>query len=307
LPLAAIVASPACDREPAGPLVLPAVTVTVTPDRLTLPIRSTFPLAATVRDADGRTLTDRTIAWVSAAPEIATVSSTGVVTALAAGTATITAHSDPGIGFASVVVQEDFRLPLPAGRWLLRTEVGSPAAECAEQEGGLRRDGGRDCSHAGVSRYSLDFAAVTEEEGPLTGLRPVDVLAAADGTVIDVCLLPAPLINCGTNGPFVAVEHPGGFRTVYAHLDPASVTVQRKTSVRRGQRLGSMGAAGADPDAWVHFELRFQNQGAGAASVLEALLVDGLKLSAYRVGEDGSGFYPSTNGGVEEPPEGEGP
>jgi hypothetical protein len=304
LPLGAIVASPACDREPSGPLAIPAITITVTPDRLTLPIGATFTLAATVHDPDGRTLTDRTIGWVSAAPEIATVSSTGVVTGLTAGTATITAHSEPGIGFALVVVQEDFRLPLPAGRWLLRTEVGTPAAECTEEEGGLQRDGGRDCSHAGVSRYSLDFAAVTEAEGPLTGLRPVDVLAAADGTVIDICLLAPPLINCGTNGPFVAVEHPGGFRTVYAHLDPASVMVRRKTSVRRGQPLGTMGVSGTDPNAWVHFELRFQNQGAGAASVLDALLVDGLKLRDYRVGGDVSGFYPSTNGGGEEPPEG---
>ena len=304
LPFAAIVTSPACDREPSGPLALPAVTITVTPDRLTLPIRATVSLAATVRDADGRTLTDRTISWVSAAPEIATVSPTGVVTALAVGTATITAHSEPGIGFALVVVQEDFRLPLRAGRWLLRTEVGTPAAECPEGEGGLQRDRGPDCSHAGVSRYSLDFAAVTEDEGPLTGLRPVEVLAAADGRVIDVCLQPPPQITCGTNGPFVAVEHAGGFRSVYAHLDPASVMVRRKTSVRRGQPLGTMGVSGGDPDAWVHFELRFQNQGGGAPSVLDALLVDGLKLGDYRVGEGVSGFYPSTNGGGGEPPEG---
>jgi hypothetical protein len=65
-----------------------------------------------------------------------------------------------------------------------------------------------------------------------------------------------------------------------------------------------MGVSGTDPNAWVHFELRFQNQGAGAASVLDALLVDGLKLRDYRVGGDVSGFYPSTNGGGEEPPEG---
>jgi hypothetical protein len=297
LSLAAIFASQACDREPAGPPALAAVTITITPNQLTLPIRATFLLAATVRDADGRTLTDRTISWVSAAPEIATVSSAGMVTGVAAGSATITAHSEAGVGFARVVVQEDFRIPLPAGRWLLRTEMGSPAAECAEEEGGLRGDGGRDCSHAGVSRYSLDFAAVTEEEGPLTGLRPVEVLAAADGTVIDICLVTAPQINCGSNGPFVAVEHPGGFRTIYAHLNSTSVMVRRKTSVRRGQPLGTMSVSGAEPDAWVHFELRFQNQGAGAASVLEALLVDRLKLSDYRLGEDGSGFYPSTNGG----------
>jgi hypothetical protein len=304
LPLALTVATWACDGEPAAPLVLPAITITVEPHQLTLEIGASFPLVATVRDVDGRPLEGRTIGWVSAAPEIATVSSSGVVTARAPGSATITAQSDPGIGFARVVVQEGFRLPLPAGRWLLRTEVGTPAPGCPDQEGGLRRDGERDCSHAGVSRYSLDFAAVTEDEGPLTGLRPVDILAAADGRVIDVCLLLPPRANCGPDGPFVAVEHASGLRTIYAHLDPASVKVQRKSSVSRGQPLGTMGVFGADPEAWVHFELRFQNQGAGAASALEALLVDGLGLREYRVGADGSGFYASTNGQGGEPPPG---
>ena len=305
LPLAAVLGALACDREPAGPAALPTVTITVAPDRLTLPIRATFTLSASVRDAEGRALTDRPISWVSAAPEIATVSSAGLVTALAAGTATITAHSDAGVGFALVVVQEDFRLPLPAGRWLLRTEMGAPAVGCAEEEGGLRLEGDRDCTHAGVSRYSLDFAAVTEEEGSLTGVRSVEVLAAADGRVIDICLLTAPQINCGSNGPFVALEHPGGFRTVYAHLEAGSVMVRRKTSVSRGQPLGTMGASGADTDAWVHFELRFENQGAGAASVLDALLVDRLAMSDYRLGEDESRFYRSTNGEGVEPPGGE--
>jgi Peptidase family M23/Bacterial Ig-like domain (group 2) len=304
LPLALTVATWACDEEPAAPRALPAIKITVEPDQLTLPIGASFPLVAMVRDVDGRPLEGRTIGWVSAAPEIASVSSSGVVTAHAVGSATITAHSEPGIGFARVVVQEDFRLPLPAGHWLLRTEVGTPAPECPEQEGGLRRDGERDCSHAGVSRYSIDFAAVTEDEGPLTGLRPVDILAAADGRVSDVCLLLPPLANCGPDGPFVAVEHASGLRTVYAHLDPASVKVRRKSSVSRGQPLGAMGVFGADPEAWVHFELRFQNQGAGAASALEALLVDGLALREYRVGADGSGFYASTNGRGEEPPPG---
>jgi murein DD-endopeptidase MepM/ murein hydrolase activator NlpD len=303
LPFAAMFASTACDRDPAGPPALPVVTITITPHQLTLPIGATLRLEATVSDPDGKTLADPAITWVSGAPDVATVSSTGVVTAVAAGTAAISAHSDAGVGLARVIVQEDFRLPLPAGRWLLRTEVGTPAAECAEEEGGRRRDGGRDCSHAGVSRYSLDFAAVTEEEGPLTGVRPVDVLAAADGRVIDICLLIAPQINCGINGPFVVVEHPGGFRTIYAHLNSASVMVRRKTEVTRGQPLGTMSASGAEPDAWVHFELRFQNQGAAAAPVLEALLVDRLKLGDYLVGENGARFYSSTNGvGDERPP-----
>jgi murein DD-endopeptidase MepM/ murein hydrolase activator NlpD len=143
-----------------------------------------------------------------------------------------------------VVVQADFRLPLPRAHCLLVTKVGTPTARCVEGEGGLRQDGGRDCSHGGVSRYSLDFAAVTQEEG---GLESVEVLAAADGMVIDICLQPAPETTCGPNGPFVTMEHAGGLRTIYAHLDSASVTVRRKMPVTQGQPLGAMGSGGATP------------------------------------------------------------
>lgn len=298
LALTAGLASPACDRQSTEPEPFPAVTVTVAPDLLTLSVGERALLVATVRDSAGRTLAGRTVNWASSAPEVASVSSGGQVTALAAGQTTIGAYADQRVGFARIVVQEAFTLPLPGGRhWLLLTEVGTPTGSCPAGEGGLRQDGGRDCSHAGVSRYSLDFAAVTQEEGALTGVQPVEVLAAADGTVIDVCLQPPTEITCGPNGPFVTVEHRGGFVAIYAHLDPSSVTIRRKTPVTRGQPLGTMGAWGADKDAWVHFELRFEGQGAAAASVLERLVVDGRTLTEYRVGPEGPRFYASTNAG----------
>jgi murein DD-endopeptidase MepM/ murein hydrolase activator NlpD len=243
LALTAGLAFPACDRQSTEPEPLPAVTVTVAPDRLTLSVGERALLGATVRNSAGQTLAGRTVEWASSAPEIAVVSSAGLVTALAPGQTTIRAYSDQRVGFARVVVQEDFTLPLPGGRhWLLLTEVGTPTGSCSAGEGGLRQDGGRDCTHAGVSRYSLDFAAVTQEEGALTGVRPVEVLASADGTVIDVCLRPPTEITCGPNGPFVTVEHRDGFVAIYAHLDPSSVAIRRKTPVTRGQPLGTMGA-----------------------------------------------------------------
>jgi murein DD-endopeptidase MepM/ murein hydrolase activator NlpD len=288
LALIAGLAFPGCDRQSTEPEPLPAVTITVAPDRLTLLVGQRALLVATVRGSAGQTLAGRTVNWTSSAPEVAAVSSAGLVTALAPGQTTITAYRDQRIGLARIVVQEDFSLPLPSGRhWLLQTEVGTPTGSCAAGEGGLRQDGARDCSHAGVSRYSLDFAAVTQEEGALTGVRPVEVLAAADGTVISVCLRPPTEVTCGPNGPSVTVEHRDGFMVIYAHLDPASVRIRRKTPVTRGQLLGTMGAWGADEDAWVHFELRFEGQGANAAPVLERLVVDGRRLTEYRVGPDG--------------------
>lgn len=292
----------ACGPDTVAPRALTTVTITVAPAQMTLAIGASATLVATVRDAEGQTLTDRTITWISGAPEVASVSDAGVVTGLDAGTATISAFSEPGLGLARVVVQEDVRLPLPGGRhWLLLTETGGPAAGCDQDEGGLRHTGDRDCSHAGVSRYSLDLAAVTQEDGVL----PPDearVLAAADGRVIDICLLPQA-VTCGPNGPFIALEHRGGFRTIYAHLDPASIVLRRKTPVARGQPVGTMAPSGNQPGPWVHFELRFENRGAEAAAVLEGLLVNGRKLNDYRVATGEPSYYLSTNAIEREPSE----
>jgi hypothetical protein len=82
---------------------------------------------ATLRNSAGDTLTGRRLTWASSAPEIATVSSAGLVTVLAAGQTIISASSEQRVGLARLVVQEDFNLPLPGGRhWLLLTEVGTP-------------------------------------------------------------------------------------------------------------------------------------------------------------------------------------
>jgi len=230
-------------------------------------------------------LTGPDIQWSSSAPDIVSVSSTGEVAALAVGRASIGAYSGQSVGFARVVVQLNFRLPVSGGgAWLVVTEIGSPAPECAGNEGGLRLDGSRDCSHAGISRYSLDLADAGQWSGALPDTPAPEVVAAADGTITDICIQPPVEVTCGTNGPFVLVEHAGGFSTIYAHLDPGSVSLRRKTAVSRGQPLGTMGAWGTFPAPWVHFELRHENKGAGAARVLDALVVSGRTLREYGVG-----------------------
>jgi murein DD-endopeptidase MepM/ murein hydrolase activator NlpD len=116
-------------------------------------------------------------------------------------------------------------------------------------------------------------------------METIEVLASADGIITDVCLQPLPEITCGPNGPFVQVEHRAGFLTIYGHLDPASVTLRRKTPVAQGQPLGMAGAWGTDSAPWIHFELRHDNQGAGSGLVLETLDLEGRKFSEYRAGQ----------------------
>ena len=82
----------------------PVASVTVTPSAANVAITGTVQLTATPKDANGNPLTGRAISWSSSDNTIATVSSSGLVTGVAAGTATITATSEGKSGTASVTV-----------------------------------------------------------------------------------------------------------------------------------------------------------------------------------------------------------
>jgi hypothetical protein len=274
----------ACGGDPTSIRAPSGVNITVTPSQLTLSVGDTASLVATIRDAEGVALTSPEIRWSSSAPDIVAVSATGRVTALREGTASVGAYAGQSVEFAQVVVQAEFRLPLR--HWRVVTEMGGLAPACPESEGGLRQDSTYDCSHAGISRYSLDLvSAIDEQLSPdLPDIR--EVLASADGTITDICLQPLPEITCGANGPYILVEHEGGFLTVYAHLDPASVSLRRKTPVTRRQPLGLMGSFAADTIPWLHFEMRRQSGGgANAESVLNRVELGGRTFFEYSVGD----------------------
>jgi uncharacterized protein YjdB len=83
----------------------PAVaTVSVTPSTSTIGTGATVQLTATTRDAGGNTLTGRSIVWSSSNTGVATVSGSGLVTSVAAGSAVVTATSEGVSGSATVTV-----------------------------------------------------------------------------------------------------------------------------------------------------------------------------------------------------------
>lgn len=82
----------------------PVQTVTVTPALDTLGVGTERAHTAVLRDAAGNVLTGRALSWSSSNVAIATVSSTGVVNALAPGSVTISASSEGRVGTATVVV-----------------------------------------------------------------------------------------------------------------------------------------------------------------------------------------------------------
>jgi len=79
-------------------------TVTVSPGSASIGVGATTPLSATVRDAQGNIMTGQTVTWSTDNAAVATVSSSGVVTGVAAGSATITATSSGKTGTSSITV-----------------------------------------------------------------------------------------------------------------------------------------------------------------------------------------------------------
>ena len=82
----------------------PVASVTVTAPSTTLMQGATIQAVAVLTDTVGDLLTDGAIVWATSAPATASVSATGLVTALAAGTANITATNGEVSGSITIVV-----------------------------------------------------------------------------------------------------------------------------------------------------------------------------------------------------------
>ena len=85
----------------------PVATVSVTPGSAALVVGGGALLSASARDAAGNALTGRAVAWSTSNAAVATVSASGMVTGVAAGSATITATVEGKTGTASVTVSAD--------------------------------------------------------------------------------------------------------------------------------------------------------------------------------------------------------
>lgn len=83
---------------------VPVANVTVIPGAVTVAVKQTAQLVARITDSTGATLNGRSTTWSSSAPTVATVDNDGTVTAIATGTARISATSEGKSGSANVTV-----------------------------------------------------------------------------------------------------------------------------------------------------------------------------------------------------------
>lgn len=80
------------------------ISVDITPDTPTLEVTDTMQLTALAKNIRGNVIPNRTATWTSSDPTVAQVSSSGVISAMKGGTATITAQIDNITGTAEVTV-----------------------------------------------------------------------------------------------------------------------------------------------------------------------------------------------------------
>jgi uncharacterized protein YjdB len=84
---------------------VPVASVSLTPTTATIDAGGTVELTATARSASGQALTGRTVTWATSNPAVAFISSSGVVTGIAPGTATITATVEGRSDAATITVR----------------------------------------------------------------------------------------------------------------------------------------------------------------------------------------------------------
>ena len=179
--VAAVLAVAACDHnEPVGITALTAAspaTVVVSPSSATLDVGGMQQFSAQLF-LNGK-LKKAAFTWASSDPSIATVSSAGLVTAIAAGQATITAStSTRESGTAQVTVRSSATPPQLVAHLLLNggafgSGVSAPGVGWISQPG-----------NGTVSRVDIAGATLTGTTG--AGPLPVQISASADGNHIFV-------------------------------------------------------------------------------------------------------------------------
>lgn len=184
--------------------IIPAVsTVTVTPTPNALTTGQTVQLTASLQDANGGTITGRTVTWASSNDAIASVSTTGLVTAKALGSANITASVEGKTGTAVVNVN-----PVSVARVAITPASGTVSVgKTLQLTATLSDANGQPITGKTVSWSSNGANATVDANGLVTGVSvgSVVITATADGkfanATIDVAVAGAPTLTGLTIAP----------------------------------------------------------------------------------------------------------
>ena len=212
-------------------------------------------LAATAKDAQGNVLTDRSLSWSTNAPTIATVSSSGSVSGVAPGTASITVASEGKSASTAVTVTRAPVTPFLQKPFSGEFLVLNPMDHDTPQEF-------IDTNNRFITSWGEEAAAFSSHAG-YDFMMPVGtpIFAAAAGVVTlaspQTFFCAIPSINANVTQRSIVIRHdlPGGnsYQTFYAHISREDVTLGQVVSA--GQQIALSGNTGCTTAPHLHFQL----------------------------------------------------
>ncbi|MEQ1692068.1 MAG: peptidoglycan DD-metalloendopeptidase family protein [Gemmatimonas sp.] len=234
--------------------------MTVTAPVTSVLATGTVTLSATPRDAAGNSLSGRATTWSTSPATVATVSTSGVVTALAPGAVTITATSEGQSGSVVLTVVDPRNIPFfekPfAGEW----EVGNFLDHNIPKEFVDNNE-----TFTGFwGEVHPETGGMTDGHSGYDWFMPIGtpLLAMGPGVVKRVDLVSqsffCPVLNRNVNDQMsVFIEHtlPGGviLESWYVHLSRIDVTVGQ--ALTTGQVIGLAGNTGCSTSPHLHLEV----------------------------------------------------
>ena len=166
----------------------PATTasVTISPTSSTMIVGSLQQFSAAVKDAQGFNLADRTVTWSSSNSAVASVSSSGMVNSLSAGTANIIATSDGKSGVATVTVNAFVAPPPPPAPAQVAAVLVEPGSamlmvdDRLQLSAHVRDTNGNVMSGATITwSSSAQNVASVNSNGRVTGVAPGSAIVTA--------------------------------------------------------------------------------------------------------------------------------
>ena len=221
--------------------------VTVSPATASVQAGQTFQLTATPKDANGSALSGRTVTWTSSNGGVATVSGTGLVSGVAAGSATITAMSEGQSGSATIAVTAPVSPPGTVGDLTVVTTTDSSVTlRFTEVDGGTGAPASYDIRYVAGSAVSWGANTTSVNKGtcamPVVGTavgasRTCTVLGLASSTTYSFELV-AFRGTLNVNAVFGALSNIATGTTPASTAAVASVTLSPSpASVRIGAIL----------------------------------------------------------------------
>lgn len=192
------------------PAATAVVSVQVAPGAVTLTVGDTRAFTATAKASDGTTVTGRSVTWSSGGPSVVTVSPTGVVTAVGAGTAQVLAQVDGVTGTATITVQRQ----AVAAIFITPNPATVPAGQAAQLAASPRDAAGNVLTGRVITwSSSNETIATITSDGRVTGVTPGDatIRATSEGVPASVPIRVTAVVR--VSPATVAVHDRGNTRT----------------------------------------------------------------------------------------------